>query len=64
MAEEEILTAEQAALLLKVSRKTLYRLAAKGEVRGRKVGRQWRFRERDLLQHLSGRPAALNKDER
>lgn len=54
--EDRILTADEAAKFLKISRKTLYKLAAAGGLRGRKVGRGWRFIKRELLQYLSGQP--------
>ncbi len=53
---ERILTADQAARILRVSRKTLYKLAASGQLGGRKVGRAWRFLERDLVKYLGGQP--------
>lgn len=54
---DEVLTAEEAARLLKVSTKTLLRLARNGSVPGNKVGRVWRFRRSDLLDLLSVRRA-------
>jgi excisionase family DNA binding protein len=52
MAEIEVLTSEEAAALLRVSRKTLYRLAKNGELPGNKVGRSWRFHRADLIDFL------------
>ena len=52
MAEIEVLTSEEAATLLRVSRKTLYRLAQNGELPGTKVGRSWRFHRADLIDFL------------
>ena len=46
---DQVLTAGEAALLLKVSTKTLLKLARAGELPGRKVGRAWRFVRDDLL---------------
>lgn len=44
MAEEqEVLTAEEAAALLRVSTKTVLALARAGSLHGEKVGRAWRF---------------------
>jgi excisionase family DNA binding protein len=51
----EVLTAEEAASYLRVSLKTLYRLAAAGQVPGQKVGRAWRFRRADLVSFLQAR---------
>lgn len=39
----EILTAEQVAELLQISRDMVYQLAARGELPGRRIGRIWRF---------------------
>jgi len=47
-AQEQMLTLDQAAAALGVSRSTLYRWQNEGRVRGFKVGRQWRFRRSDL----------------
>lgn len=38
-----ILDASEAAALLRVSTKTLLRLARAGQIPGKKVGREWRF---------------------
>lgn len=50
---DEVLTAEQAAEFLKVSQKTLLRLARDGDLPGRKIGRAWRFARADLLMALT-----------
>ncbi len=44
----EMLTVEQVARLLQVSQDTIYRLAARGELPGRKIGNLWRFSERKV----------------
>ncbi|WP_311316798.1 helix-turn-helix domain-containing protein [Curtobacterium sp. PhB130] len=55
MAEEhEILTAEEAAALLRVSSKTLLSLARNGALPGEKVGRAWRFLKSDVLAYVRG----------
>lgn len=46
---EAVLTAEQAAQLLKVSTKTVLRLARGGDLPAHKVGRSWRFSRAALL---------------
>ena len=48
-ADDEVLTPDEAARLLKVSKKTLLRHARDGVVPGTKLGRVWRFRRSDLL---------------
>ena len=52
--DAEVLTAEEAAHLLRVSTKTLLTLARGGALPGEKVGRAWRFVRSDLLEHLRG----------
>jgi excisionase family DNA binding protein len=39
----EILTVREVAALLKINEKTAYKLAAKGELPGFRVGGSWRF---------------------
>lgn len=51
--DEAVLTGVEAAELLRVSVKTVLRLARDGELPGRKVGREWRFARADLLAWLS-----------
>jgi excisionase family DNA binding protein len=50
----EVLTAEQLAELLQVEVKTVRALAARGELPGRKLGNQWRFSRRAVLDWLAG----------
>jgi excisionase family DNA binding protein len=45
---EGVLTLDQAAAELGISRSTLQRMLRQGNIRGFKVGRQWRFRRSDL----------------
>ena len=49
-----VLTLEEAAELLRVEPKEMRKLAANGEVPGRKVGTEWRFSRDALLNWLSG----------
>lgn len=44
----EVLTIDELATYLKVSKSTLYKLVQEGKVPGQKVGKHWRFR-RDLI---------------
>ena len=50
----EVLTAEQLADLLQVDAKTVRSLAARGDLPGRKLGREWRFSRRAVLDWLAG----------
>lgn len=52
--DAEVLTAEEAAHLLRVSTKTILTLARDGILPGEKVGRAWRFVRADLLEYLRG----------
>jgi excisionase family DNA binding protein len=45
---QEYLTVADVAALLKLSEKTVYRLAQRGELPGFKAGGSWRFRRRDI----------------
>ena len=55
MAEaDEILTTDEAATFLKVSTKTLLKLALGGHLPASKVGRSWRFVRGDLLRFCAG----------
>ncbi len=56
---EELLTLDDAAEYLSVSKPTLYRMLDRGEVKGAKVGRQWRFRQSDLSTYLERGPVAV-----
>lgn len=48
-ANEEMLSLNQAASLLGISRSTMSRWQREGRIQGRKMGRQWRYRRTDLL---------------
>jgi excisionase family DNA binding protein len=50
-----VLDAPGAAQLLRVSRKTVLRLAKAGELPGRKAGREWRFEVSALLDGVARR---------
>lgn len=43
---ESVLTIDELAEYLKISKSTLYKLVQEGEVPGQKVGRHWRFSRR------------------
>ena len=48
--QDDILTVDEAAAFLKISRTSLYRLIKAGEVPCRRVGERWRFSRRILLE--------------
>ena len=49
---EEILTSAQAAELLQIHPRTLYKLARKGSIPGRKLGGGWRFSKDEILKMI------------
>jgi len=49
-------TAEEIARLLKKSRETIYRYARDGDIPAFKVGREWRFDQPKVLDHLQSEP--------
>lgn len=49
---EEILTASQAAALLQIHLRTLYKLARQGSIPGKKLGGGWRFSKGELLRMI------------
>ena len=55
---EDLLTLDEAVQFLGTSKPTLYRVLALGELRGLKVGRQWRFRRSDLTAYMERSPVA------
>jgi excisionase family DNA binding protein len=50
--DQEILTAEEAAALLRVSPQTVLKESRLGLLPGVKVGREWRYTRTALLRHL------------
>jgi excisionase family DNA binding protein len=46
---DEILTATEAAELLKVHKRTVYRLAEGGVIPGTRIGHRWRFSKKNIL---------------
>ena len=55
---EPLLDSDEAAALLKISPKTLQRMARTGEITGIHIGKLWRFRASDLNAWLSSRIAS------
>lgn len=52
MVDDEVLTADEAALLLKVSVQTVLKESREGRLPGIKVGREWRYSRLALMRHL------------
>ena len=60
---EQILTASQVADLLQVHLRTVYKLARRGLIPGRKFGGGWRFSREEILKMIStGRLASLEPE--
>jgi len=49
---ESVLTLDELAAYLKLSRSTTYKLAQEGKIVGQKVGRHWRFHREAIDQWL------------
>ncbi len=58
-ASEELLSLDEAVKFLGTSKPTLYRLLGQDEIKGLKVGRQWRFRKSDLIAYMQRSPVAV-----
>lgn len=56
----DIVTADEAAGYLRVSKATILRLANRGTIQGVRIGRQWRFSRRVILSLVS-KPELLQK---
>ncbi|MBU1106486.1 MAG: Flp pilus assembly complex ATPase component TadA [Candidatus Riflebacteria bacterium] len=54
----KLLTMNQAAEFLKISKPTVYRLLEQGKIKGMKAGNQWRFQQSDLSEYLDRGPLA------
>lgn len=57
---DPILTIKDVANYLKVNERTIYRLAASGELPGFKVGNSWRFKQNELEQYIAARHNRAN----
>lgn len=58
----DVLTIDELAEYLKISKSTLYKLAQMGSLPGQKVGKHWRF-HKDAIDHwLSNQPLDRSKE--
>ncbi len=57
---EQLLTLDEAVNFLGTSKPTLYRLLGQDEIKGLRVGRQWRFRKTDLIAYMERDRADLS----
>ena len=60
---QAIFTLDELAVYLKVGKRTLYRLAAHGEIPAFKVGGTWRFRQSEIDQWINDQTQAGTKKE-
>jgi len=51
--DTQILTVEEVAEFLKLSKITIYKLVKKGQLPGFRVGNSWRFRKDNILEIIS-----------
>jgi len=61
MIEEEILTIDEVAKYLRVSERTVYDWAQKGEIPAGKIGTVWRFKKSDIEQWVNSRLSGAQK---
>lgn len=61
---QSVLTVDEVAAVLRVSRHTVYRLAERGELPGRRVGRVWRFSKEGIDRYLLGEGNVAPKNTR
>jgi excisionase family DNA binding protein len=59
--DDTILTIKEVAAYLKVNERTVYRLAASGDIPAFKLGGSWRFRK-DALEHWIEQQSNQRKD--
>ena len=64
MADDEYLDARQVAALLKVNYRTVINQTIKGELPGFKVGKQWRYRKRDIDERVQRKIEEQRKGSR
>ena len=53
---DEVLTLDDLAVYLKLSKSTLYKLLTEGKIPGQKVGRHWRFSKVVIDGWLAAKP--------
>ena len=57
----DILTIKEVAEYLKVTERTLYRLAQEGGIPAFKVGSSWRFKRTDIDEWIEGQKTGSNR---
>ena len=59
--DDKILTIKEVAKYLKVNERTIYRLAASGDIPAFKVGNSWRFRKAEIGQWIEQQEQLKNR---
>ena len=60
--EEDILTIEEVAKYLRVSERTVYDWAQKGEIPAGKIGTVWRFKKNDIERWVNERLSSNSRE--
>jgi len=60
---DEVMTIEELADYLKISKSTLYKLVQDGGMPAQKVGKRWRFHKHAIDEWLKGHPEHLQGDD-
>lgn len=63
-AADQVMTIDDLAIYLKLSKSTLYKLAQEGKVPGQKVGKHWRFKRDTIEQWLDERAVKEKRQPR
>jgi excisionase family DNA binding protein len=63
MTSEEILDVKEVASMLKVSTRTVIRLAERGDLVAFKIGDLWRFRRSDVNEYIQQQIQRRQRDE-
>jgi len=53
---DQVMTIDDLAIYLKLSKSTLYKICQEGKVPGQKVGRHWRFHKETIDNWLKNEP--------
>lgn len=60
----EVLTLDELAEYLQLSKSTLYKIAQAGKLPGQKIGKRWRFHKAAIDKWLKGRPEHLDNGKK
>ena len=60
---DTLMTIDEVAAYLRLSKDTVYRMAQSGKIPASKVGTQWRFRQSDVDAWLEQNKNVASKDE-